>query len=636
MKLPKITRVKDIIAKKTGNPSEVMIANVYHKLGHEQFLKRETVRREITTVDKWKLERERLRTALISTFGGPLPNEKIKIRECGKVRKKNLTIETILFAPFGDHWVAGNLYLPANSADKLPVVILAHGHGVTGKYSLRERAAFFAANGYAAFTFDYTGGGERNIVDSNGEIPAFPSGQHNIVGNRMNLCGYNFQWFMLAETVAAIDYVSSRPEIDPERICMTGASGGGTETFLTAAIDERIKVLAPAASLRANCGEIEADDTEQVWFNAITAGLGYPDIASFLIAPRPMLIVTNKKDIWSYDQIEYFTREVRGFYKMLGKEENFAQTVRDRGHAYQPDQVEDSLRWFNKHFDNNTEFVSHENIDPENIPSEEECATTEKSNLFLSGFTDPITVFAKIAKKRHQPAADKRHAIEKFIEKHASGLDANREIECEVIDTYQVEGFRGNRILYSPEPGIWLPVEILIPKDADGISILLDETSRMSDLEWQMEHARTGKVTVRPDLRGLGDTANKDEWSDWENWSQNVYSGKRYRLSALARVMGRNIIMDRAADISALLNVLRNMGFDGEVSLHGRRVGALTAIFAALLDARFATPNVEACIDSYWDHLEAAFPISWGDEIVYGILAEGIDIPDIQSYLKNR
>jgi len=636
IKQPEITRVRDIIAEKTGNPAYKMAGEVYQEQGHQLFLAREQVRRNILTIEEWQQERGRIRKAFLETIGGSLPNEKVKIKECGEIVKKNVLIKKIMFAPFADHWVTANLYLPLNCKGKIPAVILPQGHALQGKIAYRERAVLFVANGYAALTFDYVGGGERNLLDKNGDIISFTSTQHNIAGNWMNLYGYNLQWFMIAETIAAVDVISMQPEVDPEKICMTGSSGGGTETFFTTALDPRIKVSAPAACIRSYSDEIEVDDTEQVFFNPILSGLGYTDIASFLIAPRPLLIVTNKKDIWGFKQVEYFTDEVKCFYRLHNSEENFSQTIWDRGHEYKNDQLEDAIKWFNLHLDNDAEFVPTEEIKKDDIPSEGECQVTEKGNLALEGYKSLSEIFAEhISKqKKANNSGNKQNLIQTFIAEKLQAVDTECQTQWKLIDSYQINNITGNRILFSPEKKVWLPVEILIPEKIKGISILLDESPRMNNLEWQIEHAAAGYLVVCPDMRGFGDTAGEDLWPDLENWALNIYAGKRYKLAVLARVVGRDLMLDRANDISSLINVLEAMGYKTKITIHGRRIGALVGIFAALTDTRIKKLKLDYLLKKCNIHYRKMYPLSWGDEMVFGILKNKIDIPDILKFLR--
>lgn len=636
MKEPVISRIKDIIREKTGSPAEHMVSAVYQKQGHKLFLEREKIRHGINTIDDWQVEKKRIRKNFLEAIGGLLLDEQVKIKYCGEIRKKNLIVKKLLFSPYGNHWASANLYIPLERKGRIPAVILPAGHTLEGKSKdqYRERAVLFAVNGYAALTFDYIGCGERNLLNKDGGIDSFTSTQHNIVGSRMNLYACNLQSFMLSETIAAIDVVSAQPEVDPEKICMTGSSGGGVESFFSAALDERIKACAPAACIRSYSGKIETDDAEQVFFNPITSALGYPDIASFLIAPRPLLIVANKKDIWGMEQVEYFIDEVKAFYKLNDAEDKFSQSFWDRGHVFENDQVEVTVKWFNRWLKHDAEFIASENIDQADIPAEEECRVTEKGNLFLSGFPTPIKLFSEYADTVHKAQTPAAKAIEAFIADNNMQVDSKQQFEWELVDSYRIGDISGKRIIFSPEENIWLPVEVLIPEKVEKIMILLDEGSRMNDIERQIKYAADNCLTVRPDMRGFGDTEGEDSWPDKENWAQQVYQGKRYRLAALAGMVGRILLLDRAQDISALISVLSVMGYKQEITIHGKRNGALTGIFTALRDHRVKRLILKDCLTSYWEHLSEEFPVSWGDELVYGILKKGIDIPDLLEYLQ--
>lgn len=187
-------------------------------------------------------------------------------------------VENIAIESFPGFFITGNLYRPLNPApfQKSPAILSVHGHGPDLRFgeSVQIRSAAFARMGAVVFAYDMIGYGDSKQVDH--KIPV-----------SLTIQTYNSQ--------RVIDYLISRPDVDPERIAVTGESGGGTQTILITALDPRIKVSAPVVMVSA------------YFFGGCTCESGMPihksanhqtnnvEIAA-LAVPRPMLLVSDGGD----------------------------------------------------------------------------------------------------------------------------------------------------------------------------------------------------------------------------------------------------------------------------------------------------------------------------------------------------
>jgi cephalosporin-C deacetylase-like acetyl esterase len=137
-------------------------------------------------------------------------------------------------------------------------VLCPHGHWTYGRLENTElnsgpaRAANFARQGYVAFAYDMVGYNDSAAVS------------HRYGGERESLWGLSLLGLQLWNSIRSVDFLLSLPEVDPERLGCTGESGGGTQTFLLAAVDERIKVAAPVNMISAHMqgGERERAESE--------------------------------------------------------------------------------------------------------------------------------------------------------------------------------------------------------------------------------------------------------------------------------------------------------------------------------------------------------------------------------------
>jgi dienelactone hydrolase len=226
-------------------------------------------------------------------------------------------VENITIESFPGFYITGNLYTPVTKRDKYAAILAPHGHLKDSRLrkDTQIRCATLARMGAIVFAYDMVGFGES--VQVNHEIPI-----------AMTLQTWNSK--------RVLDYLLSRPDVDPERIGMSGASGGGTQTFLLTAIDDRIKVSAPVVQVSAH------------FFGGCICESGMPvhryngfqtnnvEIAA-LCAPRPLLLVSNGED-WTRNTpiIEYpYIKRVYALYNAEHKVENvhLATEIHDYGYS---------------------------------------------------------------------------------------------------------------------------------------------------------------------------------------------------------------------------------------------------------------------------------------------------------------
>jgi len=227
------------------------------------------------------------------------------------------SVENIAIECFPGFYITGNIYRPTKKQDSYAGILSPHGHWEDGRTreDMQKRCAAFARMGAVVFAYDLLGFGESQQVD------------------------HTIPYALLLQTFSGqrvLDYLLSRPEIDPERIGMTGASGGGTQTFILTALDKRIKVSAPIVMVSAH------------FFGGCVCESGMPihksqkhqtnnvEIAA-LCAPRPLLLISNGDD-WTRNnpRIEYpYIKDVYELYDAEHKIEHihFAAGRHDYGYA---------------------------------------------------------------------------------------------------------------------------------------------------------------------------------------------------------------------------------------------------------------------------------------------------------------
>ena len=289
---------------------------------------------------QWKKERQQIRRHLLSCAG---LNEqtaafKAKGRVIRRFRHEGVIVENICIEALPGLYVVGNLYRP-QVKKPVPLILHPHGHAMHARtvpldmYSVPHRAMNSALLGCAAFAYSMIGFDHDTMQL---EHRSLLSGPEKGAANALGLSMFGLQ---LNNSIKALDYLLSRQEIDAKRVGCTGESGGATQTYFLAAVDERVRVVAPAVMLS---GHFQGGC---VCENAPQLHLRYSNLQyAGLIAPRPLLLTGCTGD-WTHHARERELPTMQRLYALYGAPENIDLFYQDEIHNYNRPSREAVYSW---------------------------------------------------------------------------------------------------------------------------------------------------------------------------------------------------------------------------------------------------------------------------------------------------
>ncbi len=318
----------------------------------------------IDSFDEWNRRRPLLRQQLLEMLGlSPEPERgDLHAKVTGTVVGPGFRVENLHYQSIPGLYVTGNLYLPEKREGKLPAILYVCGHSAVkkdnvsygNKVAYQHHGAWFARHGYVCL-----------VIDSLqlGEIEGMHHGLYRYDQWKWINYGYTAAGVEAWNCVRALDYLQSRAEVDPERLGVTGRSGGGAYSWWIAAIDDRIKAAVPVAGITDledhvvhGCVEGHCD----CMYFSNTYGWDYATVAA-LVAPRPLLIAnTDRDDIFPLDGVMRIHAKARHIYSLYNAPEALGVAITTGGHVDSQEIQVPTFRWFHHALKNGDESLIDE------------------------------------------------------------------------------------------------------------------------------------------------------------------------------------------------------------------------------------------------------------------------------------
>ena len=329
------------------------------------------------TTDLWRDRAERVRRQILVSQGiWPMPTKTPANAVIhGRVDRPEYTVERVFLESYPGHFVTGSLYRPKGASGKLPGVLFPHGHWNNGRFhdagrevvrkQLVEGAERFelggrsplqslcvqlARMGCVVFSYDMVGYADSQQISFdvahrfNHRRPEMETPENwGFFSPQAELRLQTIMGLHTYNSVRALDWFANLPDVDPQRIGVTGASGGGTQTFILCGIDPRPAVAFPAVMVSTGMqGGCTCENSPLLRIDT-----GNVEFAG-LFAPKP-LGMTGAND-WTVAIADKGFPELKALYKLLGAADNvMAKPLNHFGHNYNYVSRAVMYSWFNRH-----------------------------------------------------------------------------------------------------------------------------------------------------------------------------------------------------------------------------------------------------------------------------------------------
>ena len=580
---------------------------------------------------------------------GPWPEKTpLNAQVTGVVERDPYRIEKVIFESRPGFPVTANLYVPKQSRSRLPGVVGSCGHSATGKAyeTYQSFAQGLARQDYVVLLFDPIGQGERVQYLTTELAPRRGIGvsEHGYLGNQQLLVGEFFGAWRAWDGIRALDYLLSRPEVDPAHVGITGQSGGGTMTTWLCGVDQRWTMAAPSCfvtTFRRNLENELPADNEQCPPSALALGLDHSDFIAAL-APKPVILLGQEKDYFDARGLEEAFGRLRQLYGLLGAEQNIRLFIGQDYHGYSQANREAMYRWFN----HVTGISAARHEPPLSLEKDETLWCSPRGQVAESGAR---TVFSFTRDRSRDLRARRQTLVGEDIKRavrEALKLPSRVGIpEYRILRPAPSRGYpKPHAATYAveSEPGVFVVVyrlhdAPLMSRPPRGVKrALLYVSHQSSDEELRQEPWVRDLMQSEPDaavfacdVRGIGESRPNTTAAS----ARDPYNTD-YFYAIHGTMLAFPYPGQRTHDVLRVIDWLKANGSE-DVHLAGNGWGSIPATFAALLADEVTAVTLKQPLESYSAIAEAeeyAWPVS---SFVPGVLTL-FDLPDCYRALERK
>ena len=553
---------------------------------------------DIKSLGDWESRRGEYRRQLQEMLGlWPEPERTdLKAVITGKLEEADFTVEKLQFQAMPRLYVTASLYLPKQVEWPAPAILYACGHsrvvtnGISygAKANYQHHGIWFARNGYVCLTIDTV---------QLGELEGSHRGTHTEGKWWWNSRGYTpagvETWF----GIRALDYLCSRPEVDKERIGMTGRSGGGSYTWTVAALDERVKVAVPVAGITDLRNQVLDGCVEghcDCMFFQNLYRWDFPLVAA-LVAPRPLLIGNSDKDkIFPLDGVVRLYNQAMRIYRLYNETNHLGLLITEGPHQDTQDLQLPAFRWFNRFLkgeDAVIEMAARKRFSPRQLQVFDKLPGDEMNTSIEQSFIPTGVV------------TNRAEYLRALREKVFNGWPTEPcRAKATLKGTHQVEGLSVSTYVLQPQPGVDLSLRVVQdPKVERPGKILLtvldnvDWTNAPAKFLWLGNPTPEAVTRLREDLqaRKLAIAYLVPRCVEPTPWQADVKKASQVRRRYM--LLGQTLDGMRVWDIRCAAEAVKALPEFAKLPLYvkAKRQMGVNAVYAALFEPEIQKLKLE-------------------------------------------
>jgi hypothetical protein len=606
----------------------------------------DVARDAIATREQLRQRQTLIRETFLHGIGGLPDDAPLEPKITGRVEHQGLTIEKVMFQSRAGHYVTANLYLPPKLNGPTGAVLFVCGHHLLAKHEPEYQVVCqaLAHNGLVVLAQDPVGQGERldyydpAVGETTNQWGTF---EHDFAGSQCLLLDHGLARYFLHDAMRGIDYLSTRPEVDPKRIGVTGNSGGGTQTSMLMMAEPRIAAAAPGTFIMNRETYLwtgGAQDAEQVWPGFTAAGLDHEDIV-LAMAPRPVRVLAVTWDFFPIEGTRRTVERCQRLFELAGAGDHLDLVEDDSVHRYTPKLVDAAAEFFCRHL-----------LGTSRRFSAVEATTLEPKRLWVTqsgqvkgevpdarGVHDACVEAVGRLPATYDRAAGLAWLRERVFAQRARCELNPRQVMAGVMQNLRVEvmwwwsqpDLINHGLIFRPvaEPDRAWPVTLAMWDG--GTNVLAPH------LEWIRAQVRGGRAVLLFEATGTGSIhPHRQNARPIEQ-----FYGIEHKLGDDLDFLGDQLTAVRTYDVTRCLDFIDAWPTldGGDVTAYGRGGPTVWLRLAAAIDARIKSVDAAGGIASYRQFVTERYydPTAIRGQLLRGALRH-FDLPDLDRWRDQR
>lgn len=627
----------------------------------EAFRRGNEARDAVRTAEDLEKRRTAMRKVFLDALGGlPAGDTPLNAMVTGEVQCDGYKVEKVIFESRPGAYVTANLYIPDGITGPTGAVLFVCGHHETAKQADEYQVVcqYLVRSGLIVLAQDPVGQGERlsyyeKIIGTT--TLEWGVTEHTYAGSQCWPLGDSIARYFLHDDMRGLDYLRTRPEVDPARIGVTGNSGGGLQTCMMMVADPRIAAAAPTTFLMEKEIYMESgggQDAEQIWPGISAAGFDHEDIL-LCMAPRPTLVLAVKYDFFPIEGTRKTVERSRRFWELYGKGDCIDLFADDSVHHYTRTMAKKAAAFFSLHLlgkQKGEDFFTpalDQAVKPIE-PSRLRCTRSGQTRGEIDGVRfvheeNKDRLQALEAARNQLPPEERREKALEWIRKkvfherkpcelnprHYTTLQAE-DLTVEMCFWWAQEGIIGHAYTFRDykDAGKELPVTVAVW--AGGT------TEIQTHIGWIRKTCQSGRAVMVLDVTGDGGLLPNPLCSAF---NYNDFHGTLYKLATDFMFMGDSIAALRAYDITRALDMAACWpGLKGEdIELYGQGRFSFYVNLASAVEPGIRSYTVESGMESMagWVGARHYDCLDIVSVILPGAL-KYFDIPDLEQWFGDK